>query len=103
MDELQRLKSSVRALRPSTPLRRADVIRQSGAAAAETFISAACCAPTDTSATSIAPTYTLATYSAPPYSSATLPEAHATLIEGFINSARAALFTVQADDSRVDA
>ena len=106
VDELLRLKSSVRALRPSTQLRRADVIRQSGAAAAETFISAACCAPTDTSATSIAPTYTLATYSAPfapPYSSATLPEGHATLIEGFISSARAALFTVQADDSRVDA
>jgi serine/threonine protein kinase len=101
VDELQRLKSSMRALRPSTQLRRADVIRQTGAAAAPAFISATycpsadtsatCCTPTYTSSTSIAPNYTSATYcaptsathsaplaptygSAPTYSSATLPE-----------------------------
>ena len=81
VDELQRLKSSVRALRPSTQLRRADVIRQTGAAAAPAFISATycpsadtsatCCTPTYTSSTSIAPNYTSATYCAPTCTSAT--------------------------------
>jgi hypothetical protein len=100
VDELHRVKGSVRASRPSTPLRRADAIRQArqtGAAAAPIFISATyctsidpsaiCCAPTDTSATyctsatclattsltysaPLAPTYS----SAPTYSLATLPE-----------------------------
>ena len=83
VDELQRLKGSLRASRPSTPLRRADAIRQAGAIAAPTFISATDCALTDTSATCCAPTGTSATYSvplastyssAPTYSSATLPE-----------------------------
>jgi mitogen-activated protein kinase kinase 9 len=84
VDELQRIKGSVRASRPSTPLRRTHAIRQTGAAAAPTFISATCCASTYTSANSIAPTYTSATYcastgtsathSAPTYSSETLKE-----------------------------
>jgi serine/threonine protein kinase len=86
VDELQRIKGSVRASRPSAQLRRADAIGQAGATAAPTLISATYCAPTDTSATycastytsatSIDPTYTSATYSAPmapTYSSATLP------------------------------
>ena len=95
--ELERIKGSVRASRPSTQLRRTHAFRQTGATAAPTFISATYCAPTDTSATycasthisatSIAPTYTSATYCAPTgasatysaplaptYSSATLPE-----------------------------
>jgi hypothetical protein len=85
VDELQRIKGSVRASRPSTPLRRADAMSQTGAAAAPTFISATYCASTDTSVTYCAPTYTSATclattsltYSAPwasTYCSATLPE-----------------------------
>ena len=85
VDELQRIKGSVRASRPSTPLRRADAMSQTGAAAAPTFISATYCASTDTSVTYCAPTYTSATclattsltYSAPWAStscSATLPE-----------------------------
>jgi hypothetical protein len=123
VDELQRLKGSVRALRPSTQLHRADVIRQTGAAAAPAFISATycpsadtsatCCTPTYTSSTSIAPTYTSATlcaptgtsgtFSAPTFSSATLPEGHVPFIEGSIGSARAALLTLQADNSRLHA
>jgi len=123
LDELQRMKGSVRASRPSIPLRRADAIRQTGAAAAPTFISATYCpsantsatycASTHTSATSIAPTYTSATlcaptgtsgtFSAPTFSSATLPEGHVPFIEGIIGSARAALLTLQADNSRLHA
>jgi hypothetical protein len=123
VDELQRIKGSVRASRPSTPLRRADAIRQTGAAAAPTFISATYCpsantsatycASTHTSATSIAPTYTSATlcaptgtsgtFSAPTFSSATLPEGHVPFIEGIIGSSRAALLTLQADNSRLHA
>jgi serine/threonine protein kinase len=87
VDELQRIKGSVHASRPSALLRRADAIGQAGATTAPTLISATYCAPTDTSATycastytsvtSINPTYTSATYSAPmapTNSSATLPE-----------------------------
>jgi len=92
VDELQRIKGSVRASRPLAQLRRAHAIGQAGATAAPTLISETCCAFTDTSATycasthtsatSIAPTYASATYcaplaptyrSAPTYSSATLP------------------------------
>jgi hypothetical protein len=93
VDELQRIKGSVRASRPLAQLRRAHAIGQAGATAApSTLISETCCAFTDTSATycasthtsatSIAPTYASATYcaplaptyrSAPTYSSATLP------------------------------
>ena len=114
VDELQRIKGSVRASRPSTPLRRTHAIRQTGATAAPTFISATYSASTDTSATScapLAPTYSLAPAyssappysSAPTYSSATLPEGHASLIEGLIGSARAALLTFQADNSHLHA
>jgi serine/threonine protein kinase len=102
VDELQRIKGSVRASRPSTPLRRTHAIRQTGATAAPTFISATFSASTDTSATScapLAPPYS----SAPTYSSATLPEGHASMIEGLIGSARAALLTFQADNSRLHA
>ncbi len=51
VNELQRIKGSVRASRPSTHLRRADAIGQAGATAAPTFNSATYCASTDTSAT----------------------------------------------------
>ena len=61
VDELQRIKGSVRASRPSTPLRRTHVISQTGATSAPTFISATFCASTDPSATCCAPTYTSAT------------------------------------------
>ena len=74
VDELQRIKGSVRASRPSAQLRRADAIGQAGATAAPTLISATYCAPTDTSATHCASTHTLATSIAPTYRSATLPE-----------------------------
>jgi hypothetical protein len=55
VNELQRIKGSVRASRPSAQLRRADAIRQTGATAAPTFNLATYCASTDTSATSIDP------------------------------------------------
>jgi serine/threonine protein kinase len=167
VDELQHIKGSVRASRPSTPLRRADAIRQTGATAAPTFISATFCTSADPSATYCTPTDTSLTNRAPlapTYSSAADPDpvpalalryaigssvfvkhshgaetlayvkeydaeralytveietlgsgltenchykdlraANVGLIEGLIGSARAALLTFQADNSRLHA
>ena len=77
VDELQHIKGSVRASRPSTPLRRADAIRQTGATAAPTFISATFCTSADPSATYCTPTDTSLTNRAPlapTYSSAADPD-----------------------------
>jgi hypothetical protein len=164
VDELERIKGSVRASRPSTPLRRTHAIRQTGATAARNFISATFCTSADPSATYCTPTDTSLTNRAPlapTFSSAADPDpvpalalryaigssvfvkhshgaetlayvkeydaeralymveietlgsgqtekchykdlraANVGLIEGLIGSARAALLTFQADNSR---
>ena len=101
VDELQRIKGSVRASRPSTPLRRADVVSQTGASAASNYVSPTYFAPHHGSegglATFVAPSHAASIPTAPPALSS-LELIGSQLIGSF----KAALSTLQADNSSED-
>ena len=101
VDELEHIQGSVRASRPSTPLRRADAIRQMGATSASNYVSPTYFAPPHGSegglATFVAPSQAASVPTAPPALSS-LELIGSQLIGSF----RAALSTLRADNSSED-
>jgi len=102
VDELQRLKGSLRASRPSTPLRRADAISHTGASAEPNYASPTYFAPHNASegglATYVAPSHAVSVPTAPPALSS-LKGALELIGSQLIGSAKAAFSTLQADNS----
>jgi hypothetical protein len=102
VDELQRIKGSVRASRPSTPLRRADVVSQTGVTAESNYVSPTYFAPHHASegglATFVAPSHAASVPTAPPALSS-LKGALELIGSQFFGSAKAAFSTLQADKS----
>jgi hypothetical protein len=101
VDELQHIKGSVRASRPSTPLRRADATRQTGSTLASNYVSPTYFAPPQGSegglATFVAPSHAASVPTEPPaLSSLEL------IGSQLIGSLKAALSTLQADNSSED-
>ena len=105
VDELQRLKGSLRASRPSTPLRRADAISHTGASAEPNYASPTYLAPHHASegglATYVAPSHAVSVPTTPPALSS-LKGALELIGSQLIGSAKAALSTLQADNSSED-
>jgi serine/threonine protein kinase len=105
VDELEHIQGSVRASRPSTPLRRADVVSHMGASAASNYVSPTYFAPHHASegglATFVAPSQAASVPTAPPALSS-LKGALELIGSQFFGSAKAALSTLQADNSSED-
>ena len=105
VNELQRLEGSLRASRPSTPLRRADAISHTGAYAEPNYASPTYFAPHNASegglATYVAPSHAVSVPTAPPALSS-LKGALELIGSQFFGSAKAALSTLQADNSSED-
>jgi serine/threonine protein kinase len=101
VDELQRIKGSVRASRPSTPLRRADAIRQTSTTSVPNYVSPTYFAPHHASegglATFVAPSHATSVPTEPP--ALTSLELIGSQL---IGSLKAALSTLQADNSSED-
>jgi len=101
VDKLEHIQGSVRASRPSTPLRRADATRQTGATSASNYVSPTYFAPHHASegglATFVAPSHAASVPTAPPALSS-LELIGSQLIGSF----RAALSTLRAGNSSED-